>query len=58
MDWSGTTQLPGTFTIIGCPQPIANFRIPIMVRLSFPTQVKQVEILVFWDFGDGSTSTI
>ena len=58
--WSGTTHTtPGTFTIIGCPQPIANFSfINNGLDFSFSNTSQTSGNTGFvWDFGDGSTST-
>ena len=58
--WSGTTHTtPGTFTIIGCPQPIANFSFTnngLDFSFSNTSQTSGNTGFV-WDFGDGSTST-
>ena len=59
--WSGTTHTtPGTFTIIGCPQPIADFSYSNNgLDFSFSnTSQTSGNTGFIWDFGDGSTSTI
>ena len=58
--WSGTTHTtPGTFTIVGCPQPSANFSFTNNgLDFSFSnTSLTSGNTGFIWDFGDGNTSS-
>ena len=59
--WSGTTHTTsGTFTIVGCPQPSANFSFTNNVLdFSFSnTSLTSGNTGFIWDFGDGNNEPL
>ena len=59
--WNGTTHsTPGTFTIIGCPQPSADFSFSNSgLNFNFNNTSQASGITTYlWEFGDGNSSAL